>query len=213
MVRREMPSLLQQPFPALIRAIPTALHSFELEAEPWQPKFNEAGCGMLWEAIFGGQDSIRISRDRLLNYIYPNQQQKCAEVLLWGYPRDMRGMVSRLLPVIEQVSELAASEEPWPNYYHSFRRQDLTGIGLSTITKLAYFFRKEFEGHSAVILDSRVNASISRWQELQVHLGVIANRSWRHYLPYLHALYGTAALIECTGEQLELFLFAFGKNF
>lgn len=206
-----MPSLLQQPFPNLIRAIPTELHSFELEAAFWQPKFYATGRGTLWEAIFDGQDSIRISRGRLLDFPATNQQQKCAEVLLWGYPRDMMGIVSRLLPLIEQVSDLAAADEPWPNYYHSFR--DLTGIGLSTITKLAYFSRKEFEGLSAAILDSRVNASISRWSELEAHLRVTANRSWRHYLRYLRALHGAAALIECTGEQLELFLFAFGKNF
>jgi hypothetical protein len=207
-----MPSLLASPFPSLIQAIPASEHSIQINAAFWQEKFSRAGQTQLWTAIFSNNSSIRLTRGRLLTYQYPDQNQKCVEILLWGYPSDMRGLVSHLLPapLLNQVVNHAQSRSEWPDYWDNF---DAIGrIGISTITKLAYFYQKSFGEHKALILDSRLIEATARWKETIIPgLSYITAR--HHYLKYLDRMYAAATSISCTGAQLELFLFALGDGF
>lgn len=205
-----MPSLLNPIFPPLIRAIPVADHSIAVDAAFWQPKFAAAGLTALWGAIFGRSPSIRISRSRLLSFAYPTPEQKCAEVFLWGYPTDMRGLISRLLPHLTRLAGLATSAAPWPDYFRAFP----DGIGISTITKLAYFHRRNFGGIGALILDLRLIESTGNWTEVTIRGLSYANASAR-YLDYLKVMHAAAVdpLLACSPEQLELFLFALGDSF
>jgi hypothetical protein len=204
-----MPSLVSAPFPPLIRAIPVPLHSVEVEADPWKPKFDAAGQPHLWSAIFGTLPRIRLSRGRLHSFPYASPEQKCAEVLLWGYPADMRGIVSRLLPNLTTLSRCASTSKPWPAYYSSFP----TGIGISSITKLAHFHAISFVGLRALILDERLIANTARWKEVTIP-GLAYGNAHKMYLRYLTAMHGAATnpALACGPEQLELFLFALGAN-
>jgi Putative 8-oxoguanine DNA glycosylase OGG-like protein len=159
-----MKSLLQKPFPAIITKIPVQQHSILLEAGFWKPKFSKKKQTELFDAIFGNKPHIHLTRDRLLNYAYANQVQKCTEILLWGYPRNQRGRVTNLLPDIQKLQILAASNEIWPNYFDAFAH--IPNINISTITKLAYFYRRPFDGHNALILDSRLIKNINFWEQV-----------------------------------------------
>lgn len=205
-----MPSLLNPLFPPLINALPVAEHSIAVDAAFWQPRFAAAGQAALWEAIFAGLPSIRISRTRLLTFAYPTPEQKCCEVFLWGYPTDMRGLISRLLLNLTALSGYAVSAAPWPDYYNAFP----AGIGISTITKLAYFHNRRFDGLDALILDNRLIENTADW--LEVALPRLAYRTAReHYLHYLRVMHAAAANpgLACAPDQLELFLFALGDSF
>ena len=205
-----MPSLLNPIFPPLINALPVAEHSIAVDAAFWQPKFAAAGQAALWGAIFAGLPSIRISRNRLLAFAYTTPEQKCAEVFLWGYPSDMRGLVSRLLPNLTALSGHATSAAAWPNYYDAFPAR----IGISTITKLAYFHRRNFGGLDALILDQRLIENTANW--LEVVLPRLAYPTARtRYLDYLRVMHAAAANpgLACAPDQLELFLFALGDSF
>jgi hypothetical protein len=202
-----MPSLLAPPFPPLISALPVQEHSFALDAGFWQPKFQAAGQGALWTTIFGELASVRISRNRLLQFDYPTQEQKCAEILLWGYPRNQRGRVSGLLQRLAELPPLATSDASWPRYFDAFA--PVGGIGISTITKLAYFYDRTFGGYGALILDSRVMDNAARWDE--VSQPVLSRPVARTRYPvYLRVMHEAAGQIPCSAAQLELFLFALG---
>ena len=205
-----MPSVLNPIFPPLIRAIPVADHSIAVDPAFWQPKFAAVGQTSLWGAIFGRSPSIRISRSRLLTFAYPTPEQKCAEVFLWGYPTDMRGLISRLLPDLTALSGHAASAAPWPDYYNAFP----AGIGISTITKLAYFHGRNFGRLNALILDQRLIDSTPRWKELSLP-GLSYQNAWKRYLDYLRVMHVAArgSGLACAPDQLELFLFALGDSF
>ena len=205
-----MPSLRNPAFPPLINALPVAGHSIAVDAESWQPKFAAANQSALWETIFAGLPSIRISRDRLLTFDYPTPEQKCAEVFLWGYPKNMRGLPSRLLNNLTELSGHAASAAEWPNYYAAFP----AGIGISTISKLAYFYARNFGGMSALILDLRLIENTAKWNEVALQ-GLSYTTAKARYLDYLRAMREAASLPElgCAPDQLEFFLFAMGDSF
>jgi hypothetical protein len=80
-----MPSLFDPEFAACVRSVPVYPHSVELDAAFWRPKFVAAGLAQMHDSIFGGEKTVRISRDRLLNHAFSKTTQKCAEILLWGY--------------------------------------------------------------------------------------------------------------------------------
>lgn len=205
-----MPSLLNPIFPQLIKALPVADHSISVDAAFWQHNFAAAGQAALWHAIFAGLPSIRISRNRLLTFVYPTPEQKCAEVFLWGYPTDMRGIISRLLPGLTALSGHAVSAAPWPDYYNAFP----AGIGISTITKLAYFHGRNFGGFNALILDQRLIDNTANWLEVALP-GLSYPKALTRYLNYLRVMHAAAATpgLACAPDQLEFFLFALGDSF
>lgn len=205
-----MPSLLDPLYAPLIRTLPVPDHSIRLTSTFWQPKFAAAQRPDLWQTIEQTAPHGRISRQRLLEFDYPDAEQKCAEILLWGYPNDNRGIVSRLLPHLQEVARCAASDRPWPEYADHYPK----GIGMSTVTKLASFHHRHFDGHRALILDMRLIAHLPRWAEVQMpHLTYATARL--HYLDFLHVMHSAATTpaLNCTPEQLEFFLFALGDSF
>lgn len=204
-----MPSLLNPIYPPLIRALPVAYHSFEVDALFWQPLFDAAGHNGLWQAIFGNQPAIRISRHRLLTCVYPTQEQKCVEILLWGYPRNQRGRVSQLLPRLAQLAAAGGAQMNWQDYFAQFI--PIPGIGISTVTKLAHFYGLTFDGYPALILDMQIMAKIQRWPE--VHMpGLRYDNAPQQYVDHLRAMHAAALQIGCSEAQLELFLFTFGST-
>jgi hypothetical protein len=204
-----MPSLLNPLFLPLIRSLPVAEHSFEVDAAFWQPKFTAANQAALWGVIFAGMPSTRISRNRLLTFAYPTPEQKCAEILLWGYPSDQRGRVSQLLPNLAQVTAAANTPIAWPNYFAQFN--PIPGIGISTVTKLAYFHGLTFQTHPALILDMQLITNVQRWNQVQMPR-LNYNNAPHQYIAYLQTMRNAALQVGCTEEQMELFLFTFGDT-
>ena len=205
-----MPSLIDPIFPPLIRALPVASHAITVDAVFWQPKFAAAGQSKLWSTIFGTAASIRLSRSRLQNFAYPTGEQKCAEILLWGYPNDKRGLASRLLKHLPSLSKHASSTDPWPRYFDEFPK----GAGISTITKLAYFYHRKFDGYNALILDWRLIENTANWKEVALPK-LKYNNAEDHYIEYLRVMHSAAAnpALKCSPEQLEFFLFELGDSY
>ena len=208
-----MPSLLSPAYSAVIQSLPVLQHSVEVDSAFWQPKFATAGQLPLWDAIFGGLPTIRISRNRLLTFAYPSSEQKTAEILLWGYPSDMRGIVSPLLSHLPAISLHSSTGADWPVYYQAFAAIP-ERIGISTITKLAHFHGCTFGGLNALILDNRLISSTANWVETTMPGLTYQNAPTRYpiYLSVMHAVAANPALA-CTPDQLEFFLFALGDSF
>jgi hypothetical protein len=208
-----MPSLLSPAYSAVIQSLPVLQHSVQVDSAFWHPKFAAAGQLPLWSAIFAGLPTIRISRNRLLTFAYPSPEQKTAEILLWGYPSDMRGIVSNLLSHLPALSLHSASGAAWPDYYHAFAAIP-ERIGISTITKLAHFHGCTFGGLLALILDNRLIGSTANWVETSP-LGLSYQNSRSRYLNYLNVMHAVSSnpALACTPDQLEFFLFVLGESF
>jgi hypothetical protein len=180
----------------------------ELDPAFWQPKFKQAKQAKLWSSIFQGKSSIRIDRQRLLTHSFENPQQKVAEVLLWGYPRDQRGLVSNQLGKLSIIDRAASNSASWPQYLSAFP----PGIGISTVTKFAYFYGKTFGSCSALILDLSIVRNMQNWNETSP-LGLSTSNRKQRYLSYLKCLDNTAKQVGCRPDQIEFFLFALGGCF
>jgi len=206
-----MPSLLQPQFATLINALPVQEHVVNIDANFWLPRFSRANLCNLWATIFGNAPTISISRQRLLNFAYPTPEQKCAEILLWGYPNDQHGVVGQLLPQLATIAQVTGIQAPWDQYYLKFRIK-VANINISTITKLAYFHRLQFNGLDALILDSRVIKNSANWVETS-GLGLTYPNAQSLYIGYLTVMNQISNRLGCTADQLEFFLFSLGKAF
>jgi hypothetical protein len=208
-----MPSLLQQPFSKIIPLLPVGEHSENLVADKWRSRFTAAGQQAYFDAIFNQGIKVRISRVRLLNFQGGSCEQKCLEIMLWGYPRGTRGKQTQaFLKKVSKIAALAPSSASWPKYFQDLKT--IGNLGISTISKLAYFFQRSFEGHKALILDQKVIdvCASCRWNELQ-QPNLTYNNAGAFYLKYLCCMEEIAGKLHCRSDQVECFLFFFGKAF
>lgn len=205
-----MPSLLSPPILTSLRQTNVSGHSVDVKSELWRHRFCAAGIPALHQTIFGSDPVIRLSRDRLLNHKYATPEQKTAEVLLWGYPRNHHGVVSGILPELSAVATAAASGEDWADYVKGFPK----GVGSSTITKLAYFHHRTFNGMEALILDNVIADQHSRWTPIRAIPGLGRGKGGTpKYLEYLQVMQAAAGQVGVHPAQLELFLFKDGTKY
>ena len=206
-----MPSVHSLTFPSLIQNIPVLEHSVRIEASNWLTNFAKCDLDALFTTIFAGQQTIRLSRDRLINHKYATPEQKCAEVVLWGYPNGMRGGRSlKVLNKISKIARLAPQSNLWPDYFNNLNA--LGDLGISTITKFAYFYSHTFTGFPALILDDQLIKNSPRWSETLIPN---LSRDPRHYLSYLQTMHRAANALNLGSrpDKLEFFLFALGNSF
>ena len=210
-----MPSLTSEPFSSIIRSLPVDQHSVRVKASNWKDAFFRSGIEEQYDMIFGEHGEITLKRDDIRNLEPEEGIRKCIEVLLWGYPSGMRGNHHLdYLENLEKIFECAESGKPWLDYYGSLH--DLKNLGISTVTKIAYFFDRQFEGEQALILDNRIIGVVSRdnWDEL-ASLGIVTyGNSVGQYQSYIRTISEIAAQIEgARADQIEFFLFALGDAF
>ena len=207
-----MPNPTLRPWKNVFQNLSLPDHSVVTEAAFWLPHFRHAKLEPMHEAIFGTEDSIRLTRERLLTHAYPTPEQKCLEILLWGYPYGGRGHLHiNYLDRIDLIAEYAPLASSWAHYQGTLKP---AGLGISTISKLAYFFGHSFGGFPALILDRRLINTLAggRWSPLAMPGLTYANAAKR-YLEYLALMQAQAFAVGCSPAQLELGLFLFGHAY
>jgi len=87
-------------------------------------------------------------------------------------------------------------------------------LGISTVSKLAYFHGLTFNRHQALILDSRLMEVLAggRWAGLSMPDLKYTNAT-DLYPDYLHLLSTAAARLGCPPDHIEFLLFAWGDTF
>ncbi len=209
-----MPNLQNQPWSGIVSAIPVSDHSIEVQARKWQTALSSPPLAKLFHGVFCGKASIRISRQRLLAFSFPTSEQKCLEIFMWGYPTGGRGNNRQLfIQNLTQIAQLASTAVPWDTYYTQLK--GLGGLGISTISKLAYFHGIQFGGLPSLILDLRIIEVLQggRWTSLVSLQQIAYAKAYHQYPLYLKTLDQVATAAGCTAEQIEFFLFALGDSF
>ena len=166
----------------------------------------------LYGAIFVN-DVINLSRAEVK--AETDIKTKIMKVLMWGYQMPSGGLhrqyfvsIVNNLNVLESVfaeiqnKNLNAAEIN--DVFDRFRA--VKGLGISTYTKLLYFFNVSFEGKKCLILDKWVLKSLNYFDEF-------AGTDWQKtevcYLTYLNKIDELAGLHNVSPEQLERFLFGY----
>jgi hypothetical protein len=211
--------MLLSPYSGLIRQLPYLDHAFETKKETWE-KDNYLGnneFSLFLKKTFGNQSEVILSRADLFNKAKKDFKTAVFSIIFWGYPRNMRGntfkSILTSLPDIEKI--LSGSRElDTAGFVRICRQIKGKGIGLSTLSKLLYFFGFRLEGFRCLIFDSRVIdiLNVGTFAELNMKETVTEWNKEDYYLDYLKLMQKVSEKNGCSVDQLELFLFQFGRN-
>jgi hypothetical protein len=207
-----MPDLNHHPYKRMAKDLPVEKHTIVVNKyDLWKKRLDGKKYAQLLYKINNG---YLISRSKLLNYKYKNNEDKCLDILLWGYPNGGRGNnIKKSISEIANIAKNVSNKKlAWEDYLKKLKG---TGVGVATASKFAYFFKLTFEGQRALILDQRIAYVLETrvWGESLSPVGLYQDDWSRNYLRYLDEMSNKAKSIGCSGDQLELFLYLFGKVF
>lgn len=202
----------------LIKLLPYKEQAFETSKATWNLKKYQ-GCipfATFSKKVFV-DGKARISRGELFNLCACNNVDAIFSIILWGYPRNMRGnSFENVLRHLNVLDNIMKGNKELSNQEFLFVRNSLkgTGIGLSTFTKLLYFFNFHIDGYRCLILDSRIINVLQQdsFKELSALNKISEVNKDSHYIGYLKLMGEVAKSCNCSVDQLELFLFMFGNN-
>ncbi len=152
-----------------------------------------------------GKGYCHISRKDV--FAEKDNARKAILVLLWGFPGGYRNSdthrnaVKSALEIAEEINDRNLTETMFKAMMAK------KSIGLSTLSKILYFFEYKVDGNRALILDSRVRANLRAFPEFKE---TICNRagSFEEYTSYVNRMTEIANKMSgVTPDQLEFFLF------
>ncbi|MBS1663650.1 MAG: hypothetical protein JST68_21585 [Bacteroidetes bacterium] len=203
----------------LISHLPYLEQAFETKKETWdREQYQEhEEFNQFLADIFAKDDVATFSRQDLFNTVGGNIKATIFSIIFWGYPRNMRGntfeSILKVLPDIERLLsgnralDIAALTQ-------ICRQLKGCGIGLSTLTKFLYFFGFTLNGYRCLILDRRIVEVLNAgtFAELSILGSITEYNKERAYPAYLRIMHQLSEKNGYSVDQLELFLFQFGRN-
>ena len=92
--------------------------------------------------------------------------------------------------------------------------KEISGLGLSTITKFTHFLDSTINGNKSVILDIQIIEAIksNRFDDFNEFLGITYANAQNYYPKYLEKIDSISSSLNATRDQVEMFLFTFGRN-
>lgn len=201
----------------LIKVLPYKEQSFKTSKETWVKYCNNEDFKKYYTSMFV-QSTVEISRGDLFGMVEKGDfRDTIFSIILWGYPRNMRGnSFEMVLKSIGKLKELINGRTCFEeNDFIEIRKQlNKTGIGLSTLSKVLYFFEIQFSGIRSLILDSRIIDVIQyeKFDELKELRDITEFSKDKYYIRYIKTMGELSNKYKCEIDQLELFLFLFGNN-
>lgn len=119
------------------------------------------------------------------------------------------------LPCKNVYQKIQVSQNLSLNEFELIRKElKGSGIRLSTLTKILYFFKITLKGYRCLILDSRIIEVFQngKFQELDTLKKIAEFNKDKYYPDYLKLMAELAKANGYAVDQLELFLFMFGKS-
>jgi len=205
----------------LIKSIPYEELSDTTKRDTWK-KFEKQNPQLrtLNNKIFTDLTSLEISRKELLRS-HDNTDVFILKVIYWGYPNGMRGNnfkkildkdnFSRLSKLITDIKKMNKSID-FKDLISSFKK--INGVSISTYSKFLYFLKKEIEGNRCLILDLILIDVFNRklFEEFIELKELRYENAERKYSTYLGLMGSISNDIKVNPDQLEIFLYTFGRN-
>ncbi len=204
----------------LISNLPVRQQCFTTKRTTWTKAESEIQwLKNLNNKLFGDNKTLTISRQDIFETTEP--REKFIKTIYWGYTAGMRGnhfiKILKHIETIENVLRtLRDKTNPttidFNNLTSTFK--NVVGLGLSTYSKLLYFFKISFNGKPCLILDKRlIDVFVSEtYSDFQPFSNINDYNKEKKYLEFLQLTKKLADDLETQGENIELFLFTFGNN-
>ena len=179
---------------------------------PWFKDFNDS---------YFTNGELEISRQDIFN-VKNSPREKILKTIFWGYPNGMQGGHKSFVGILRNIDNL---EEILINLHNNsdltlddlkkaqndFKR--ISGLGLSTYSKLLYFFDIKINNNPCLIIDRRLlDVFKSDFFADFNSLSKIKGDNEKKYFDCLRIINNVAETLETKGENIEQFLFIFGKN-
>jgi hypothetical protein len=204
----------------LISNLPVRQQCFTTKRTTWTKAESEIQwLKNLNDKLFGDNKTLTISRQDIFETTEP--KEAIVKTIYWGYTAGMRG--NHFLNILKQIESiknelltLRDKRNPTTTDFNHLvlSLKNVTGLGLSTYSKLLYFFKISFNGNPCLILDQRLidvfaSKSYSNFQQIS---NVRYDNAEKKYLDFIKLSGQIARNIETEGENIEQFLFTFGNN-
>ena len=204
----------------LISNLPVRQQSFRTKRTTW----NKAETQIDWlkklnDKIFGDKPTLTISRQDIFETTEP--KEVIIKTIYWGYPSGMRGNhfvnILKHIDLIENtLLRLKQTIKPTTTEFNELTAtfKNVKGLGLSTYSKLLYFFKLKFNSNPCLILDQRlIDVFASNiYSDFQQINNIRYENAEKRYIDFLQLTRLLANKIETEEENIELFLFTFGNN-
>lgn len=203
-------------FKDLIKNLPYLNQSFDIKKAIWGKHITSNQLSN----IFGDSDILTISRNDLLECSKSTDIDTfIIKTLMWGYPSGGRGNnIKNILSKIE-IEKLVKFIEGSKNSdinisYLKECCNNIKGMGLSTISKFTQFLDITIDSYAAVILDNRIIEAIKKggFEEFTCFPEKKYNNAIKNYPQYIKIIDEIARKIAAKPDQVEMFLFLFGRN-
>lgn len=165
--------------------------------------------------------SIMISRNDLFN-AKNDLKLFVIQVLMWGYPTKGRGKnIENFLnpeyfdPFIEKLIAVDKNKNISLTDIKELLKNS-TGLGFSTLSKILYFRKINYESLPALILDRRVINALHSGRFVDPGIEQFSNLSYenavQNYKNYLKFMHSLAENMKTEADRVEMFLYEFGSN-
>ena len=210
-------------YKTLIRELPYSDQAFETKKEIWQQYTKvDSNFSSHCKKLFTS-NTVKLSRLDVFNSCQNNFAEGLFTTVMWGYPRNMRGNNFAKILSATKAHRIECcfprnknlSQEEFLSIAENLKS---TGIGLSTFSKLLYFFKYEIESLPCLILDSKI-IEILNDKNVFTELSLLTkskkineNNKLKIYVSYLRLMKEVSDVNNFKSDQLELFLFLMGRN-
>ncbi len=204
----------------LISSLPVSQQCFTTKRTTWTKAESEIEwLKNLNNRLFGDNKTLTLSRQDIFKT--HNPREKIIKTIYWGYTAGMRG--NHFMNILKQIDTienalltLKQKTNPTTPEFNSLTEifRNVSGLGLSTYSKLLYFFEISFNEYPCLILDQRLidvfaSKTYSGFQQIE---NIRYDNAEKKYLVFLELTRLLAKKLNTRGENIELFLFTFGKN-
>lgn len=220
----------------LIQVLPYMEQAFEVKRSQWKELVSEE----ILDQIFGenmdqnpvflsdqGNSSLKakeqiitISRFELFHK-YQNLELFIVKVLMWGYPTKGRGKnienllnSSNLFKLMNALAMFNTKESITISEIKEMLK--IGGLGLSTLSKFLYFMSLRIGSFRALILDLRVISALNAGKYsdpgIEKFEPLRYDNALSHYDDYLIFINSLAKDLQAEPDQVEMFLFEYGRN-
>ena len=201
-----------------ICSFPYKKQSFLIERKNWGEIISNHDYLEKIFSTYGNGKKVRLNREKLFEDA-ESIEEFIFKVLLWGYPTRGRGNNIEKLLEKEHLEELKILLEKYTNNTVSTEElvgdvSKIKGLGISTVSKFLYFLNAKIDGFKALILDDQILNVINRKRisELNQLSSLKREQALKKYSKYLEKMSEFSKELECEPDQIEIFLFSFGKN-
>lgn len=204
----------------LISSLPVRQQCFTTKRTTWTKAEREIQwLKNLNDKLFGDNKTLTISRQDIFETNDP--REAIIKTIYWGYTSGMRGNhfvnILKHIDTIETVLQtLRDKTNPQTSDFNTLTLtfKNVAGLGLSTYSKLLYFFNISFNSNLCLILDQRLidvfaSKTYSNFQQLDK---IRYDNAEKKYLDFLQITRQFSIELDTRGENIELFLFTFGSN-